>query len=161
MNITVDAIFNWLNFIARIGIVIFLIRRYVVARVQKSILLERQDLQQLEKQHEQYGQACSVIEKNMKDQERVFEDLQKKFQIWQQQIALQHAMYQQHCAEHQHKLKQQCEKKQYLVQRRKILEAELPIFLSQCRVNLQEKFKKDTDRAVAYSDKIIEQISGK
>ena len=86
MNFTVDGIFKILNFLARIGVVIFVIRRYFVSQIQTSIKLEKNDLELLQQKHAQLRESVAHVEQQMKKDEQIFAALRSKFEIWNQEI---------------------------------------------------------------------------
>jgi len=155
MNISIDLIFNCLNIVVRVGLVVFIIQKYVVKYISQALTYEQQDLAMLVQQEVTLKKACTDLEISMKKQQQLYDDLQLKFMLWQKQV---NAVLEQEKAIHmvqQEKMQQQLEKKQKYVHRRFLIEKELPGLLQDTAQNLQAKFSKDKSLGKAYTTKVL------
>jgi hypothetical protein len=158
MIISVDNFFNILNLLARIGIVIYLIKRFVIGSVAKSIVLEKQDLQFLKQQEEQFLQECKTIEARIAQDQKAFAVLQEKFNIWNKQedhVALQEKAL---CAQRQKNIEITTLKKIKYLQHRKCVEIEVPHILQNVHTTLQKKFAQDQSLGKKYQTKVLQAL---
>lgn len=151
----VDTIFNILNLLVRVGLVIFLIRKYVMHRIAQSIVNEKEALNMLEQQHGQIKESSSAVERNIKHQEQLYDDLRAKFVVWQESVSRTLRQDQQKCLVQQKKMQLQIEKKQQYVQRRHIIEQELPELLAQTVFTLRQEFEQDKTLGKTYITKVL------
>lgn len=155
MNISIDLIFNCLNIMVRIGLVIFLVQKYVVKYINSNLLYQQQDLAMLVQQQAKLKEACVDLENGMKNQQALYDDLQLKFLLWQKQVDADVEREKSIRAVYQEKMRQQFEKKQAYVHRRFLIETELPGLLQETTKQLQEKFGKDKNLSKAYTHKVL------
>ncbi len=155
MNISIDLIFNCLNVIVRVGLVVFLIQKYIVRHVLQALQYEKQDKAVLVDQASKLKEACNHLELNMKKQEQLYDDLQVKFLLWQKRVAdvAEHEKFKNMAQ--QEKMQKQLEKKQEYVHRRFLIEKELPGLLQESVQKLQEQFSKDKSLGKAYTTKVL------
>lgn len=158
MIISVDNVFNVLNLMARIGIVIYLLKRFVIGTVAKSIVIEKENLQYLKQQEQQLLQECKTIEEQIAQDQKAFIVLQEKFKIWNQQedrIALQEKAV---CAQRQKNIETTTLKKIKYLQHRKCIEIEAPNILQKVHTALQQKFAQDQNLGKKYQTKVLQAL---
>ena len=158
MIISIDNLFNILNLIARIAIVIYLLKRFVIGAVGKSIVLEKQDLEFLKQQELQLLQECKTVEEQIAYHQKTLEILQQKFKIWNQQadqVALQEKAV---CADRQKNIEMTALKKIKYLQHRKSIEIEVPHILQNVHENLQQKFEQDQSLGKKYQTKVLQAL---
>ena len=103
--------FNCINFSARIGIVIYLLQKYIVPKIKGSIIYEKESLRILEQQYDEFKNQYDGIDKQIKSQEQLYFDLQNKFEIWQAALVQEQQKYDHMCKHYEQKLAYQFEKK--------------------------------------------------
>jgi len=155
MNISIDLIFNCLNVVVRVGLVVFLIKKYIARHILQALVYEKQDKAALVDQASKLKDACNHLELNMKKQEQLYDELQVKFMLWQKRVAdvVEHEKFKNMAQ--QEKMQKQLEKKQEYVHRRFLIEKELPGLLLESTQKLQEKFSKDKSLGKAYTTKVL------
>lgn len=155
MNFTVDGLFKLLNFLARIGVVIFIVRRYFVSTIQKSIALEKSDLEVLQQKHGHLRESIASIEQQMKQDELVFAQLRSKFEIWNQQVE-KHAQKELiECQQRQKKIEMSVHKKTETLQHRQLLQAEVPALLDDVAKSLVQQFAQDKTMHKKYQTNLL------
>lgn len=154
--ILIDEIFNVLNLIARIVIAVFIVRRFVVGKVKTEIEIEKQQVHLLEQQHVQIKSNCSQIAQKMKDEEKKFEELQRKFDTWNQEIARQTQHHMMMCQEREKNIERAHVLKQQYLQKKQLTRQEVPAILEQTTKILSKKFESDKDLGKKYRTNVIE-----
>jgi hypothetical protein len=155
MNISVDTNFNIINLAARAGLVIFLIRKYLVHRIRQSLVYEQQEISLLQQQQAHLREACGDLERNMKQQEQEYDRLQAKFVIWQQHVAKALEQERDYCVGQESKMQAHMEKKQQYIKHRFIIEHEFSGLLHESEKKLQLKFNQDKALGKAYITKVL------
>lgn len=151
----IDIIFNGLNLLLRIGLVVFLVRKYMVHRILQSIRNEKEAINVLDEKYGEIKDSCNAIETSLKIQEQLYHDLQLKFGLWEQAVIVQKQQEEQKCAVQLKKIQEQIEKKHQYVQRRYIIEKELPGMLLETQQTLRQKFKQDQNLGKTYITKVL------
>jgi hypothetical protein len=159
MQPMVDTIFNFINFAARIGLVIYIIRKYVVRLVSNAITYEQESFKLLESKYQDIKIHSHQIEKNIEEQEQLYFDLQKKFVIWKSSIEQQQAQYEKKCSEREKIARLLFEKKQENIQRKFLLQQELPNVLAQVQNDIQVQINKDQQLGKNYIQNIMTHLS--
>lgn len=154
----IDDIFKILNLALRIALIIFIIRRYLMDQVKKMIHLENQDLQVLMQHHMQLRQSCAEIEKQMKHDEKIFEQLKLKFELWNQLIAQKKQQEIQLCLDRQKKREILIEKKIEYLQHRRLIEKEVPQLLDNVAKTLQKEFLQNVSLGKKYRTKVLQAL---
>jgi len=151
----VDFIFNILNLLVRVGLVIFLIRKYVVHRIRQSITHEKEVVNILDEQYGNLKDSCNAVESNLKTQEQLYHELQAKFALWDRAVAVELEQQKQKCVLQEKKMQAQIEKKQQYVQHRYIMEKELPGLLHDVRQTVRQEFQQDQTLGKSYITKVL------
>ena len=159
MQTTVDTIFNFINVAARIGIVIYLIRKYAIRFVSNSIAYEQESINLLEYKYRDIKEHSQKIEKNIQEQEQLYLDLQKKFMLWKQTIEEEQLEFAKVCLEHEKTAQVLFEKKQKNLERKFILQQELPIVLVQLQNDIQKQIKQEPQLGKNYIQNIMTSLS--
>lgn len=154
--ILIDEIFNVLNLIARIVIAVFIVRRFVVGKVKTEIEIEKQHIQLLEQQHVQIKNSCSQIAQTMKNEEKKFEELQRKFDIWNQEVARQAQHHSIMCQEREKLIERAHDLKQQYLLKKQLNRLEIPEILEQTKKTLSDKFQNDKELGKKYRTNVIE-----
>ena len=158
MIISVDNFFNILNLVARIIIVIYLLKRFVIGQVTTSIALEKQDIQFLKQQYQQIYQACQKIEDQIAQDQKAFAVLQEKFKIWNQQEDLIAMQKKAACAVQQKNIEISNLKKIKYLQHRAFIEVEVPNLLQNVHEKLQQEFEQDKNLGKKYQTKVLQAL---
>ncbi|MBP6892401.1 hypothetical protein KBB68_02360 [Candidatus Babeliales bacterium] len=158
MIISVDNFFNVLNLIAHIGIVIFLLKRFVIGNLAKLIVLEKQDLVYFKKQEQEYLQKCKMIEEQIAQNQKTFETLQQKFKIWNQQADQFTLQEKAVCLQRQKNIEMSTLKKIKYLQHRKFIDIEVPHILQNVHKALQQKFEQDQSFGKKYQTKVLQAL---
>lgn len=155
----INTLFNVLNLMTRIGLIIFVIKKYVIPYLQRAMSLQQQDLEFLEKKHVGFKNDCKELEQNLFNQEIFYNDLHEKFGIWQNKIAQMDLISAQKCQELEKKAAEKYLLQQTFLEQQKIIQQQLPTILSESMTNLHEKFDNNQDLALQYRAKILSIIS--
>lgn len=159
MQTMVDTIFNCINLAARIGIVVYLIRKYMVRFVANSISYELESAKLLDNKCKNIKEHSKKVEKKIQDQEKLYLDLQKKFATWKQSIDQQELDFQSDCLRREKIAKMLFEQKQKNIERKIILQHELPVLLGQLQDDIQAQVKQDQELNKKYIQNIMLNIS--
>jgi hypothetical protein len=157
----IDTIFNCINFAARVGIVIYLIKKYVTPKITSSIIYEKESIKILERQHDELRSQSNEVDKHIKDQEQLYFDLQSKFELWQASLVQEQQEYDRTCKDYEQKLAYQFEKKQQYAHRKMLIEQEFPVLFEKIEKDLQEKIKKDPQLGKKYIKDLLDFTEGK
>ena len=158
MIIAVDTFFNMINLAARVGIFIYLVKKYVIKSVTQSMIHEKQDLQYLQQQHAQVQESCKNIESQMKHDQKIFSVLQSKFKSWNQQQDLKKAEEVEKSLKQQKNIEIANLKKIKYLQRQKCIEIEVPDLLDQVEKKLQNHFYGDINLSKKYQTKVLDAL---
>lgn len=157
----IDTIFNCINFAARVGIVIYLIKKYIAPKVTSSITYEKESLKILEQQHDELKNQSNEVDKQIKNQEQLYFDLQTKFELWQACLVKEQQEYDRACKDYEQKVAYQFEKKQQYAYRRMLIKEEFPILFEKVEKDLQEKIKKDPQLGKKYIQELLDFAQGR
>ncbi len=160
-HLVIDTIFNFINFAARLAIVFYLIKKYIAPKIANSIFYEKESLKILHQQHIELKDQCVEIEKMIENQEKLYFDLQKKFEIWQNSLVEEQQKYERDCRDYERKLAYQFEKKQYNLQRQMMLKQEFPTLIEQLEKDLHQKIKQDPQLYKKYMQNLVALVQGK
>lgn len=127
----------------------------MVHRIAQSIINEKESINVLEQQHVLLKESCGAVERSMKTQEQLYHELQAKFVLWENSVAVMLEQEQQKCVVQQKKMQLQIEKKQQYVQRRYVIEKELPGLLVETEQALRQKFEQDQNLGKSYITKVL------
>ncbi len=155
----IDSVFNFINFAVRIGLVIFIIRKYVVRSVSSAILYEKESMKLLESKYQDIKAHSQQIEKNIQDQEQIYFELQKKFMAWKNLIDQEQIQFEKKCLEREKIAHALFEKKRKNIQRKFILKQELPIVLEQLQNDIRSEIHKDQQLGKRYIQNIMTHLS--
>jgi hypothetical protein len=161
INSLIDTIFNYINFAVRVGIVIYIIKKYVAPKIASSIIYEKESLKILERQHDELKSQSGEVDKQLKDQEQLYFDLQSKFEFWQASLLQEQEEYDRTCKDYEQKLAYQFEKKQQYAYRKMLIQEDFPILFKKVEIELQEKFKKDPQLGKKYMNDLLALTKGK
>jgi len=159
MHSMIDSIFNFINFAVRIGLVIYIIKKYVVRSVSNAIVYEQESIKLLESKYQDIKTHSQQIEKNIQDQEQLYFDLQKKFAIWKSTIEQEQVEFEKKCVEREEIAQALFEKKRRNIQRKFILKHELPLLLDQVKNDIKVDIKKDQQLGKKYIQNIMTHLS--
>lgn len=157
----IDTVFNCINLAARIGIVMYILKKYVVPKITSSIIYEKESLKILERQHDEFKDQSREVDKQLKDQEELYFDLQSKFELWQASLVQEQQEYDRICKNHEQKLAYQFEKKQQYAHRKMLIQEDFPNLLQKVEKDLQEKIKKNPQLGKKYMKDLLELVQGK
>lgn len=157
----VDTIFNCINFIARVSIVLYLIKKYIAPKIINAITYEQESIKIVERQHDDMKIQCDEVDKEIKAQEQWYFDLENKFQIWQASLVREQQEYDRHCKEYEQKLVYQFEKKQQYVKRQQLIQQEFPVLFKNIQKDIQEAIKKDPELGKKYLKNLLDATQGK
>lgn len=155
----IEFIFNGINLIARIGVVIYIVRKYVVRAVSDAIFYQQESIKILENKYQDIKAKSHEIEKNIHDQEQLYFDLQKKFITWQNCINSEQEKFEKDCFEREKIAKLLFEKKQKNLERKTIFQKELPAVLDQVQHDIQIELQKDQKLGKDYIQNIMTHLS--
>jgi hypothetical protein len=159
MHTMVDAIFNVINFVARIGIVIYIVRKYVVRLVRNSITYEQESIKLLEEKYQDIKNTSHQIEKNIQEQEQLYFDLQKKFGMWKSSIDQEQIEFEKACINYEKTAQILFEKKQKNIQRKFVFQQELPVLLVQLEDDIKKEIKQNPQLGKNYIQNIMANLS--
>lgn len=157
----IDTIFNGINLAVRVGIVVYLIKKYIAPKISSSIVYEKESLKILEQQQRDLKNQSLEIERQIKEQETLYFDLQNKFVAWQSALAKEQQEYERFCKEYEQKLVYQLEKKQRYAERKVLIQNELPTLLEKTTKDLQNKIKQDPSIGKKYLQDLLDIAAGK
>ncbi|MCX5923717.1 MAG: hypothetical protein NTU89_04125 [Candidatus Dependentiae bacterium] len=160
MIFSVDEIFNLLNFAFRIGLVIYVIRYYVVGKIVQQIGQEKFEINSLRQQYTMWREKSADVVKRMKEEEQDFLTMQEKFIVWDRQITLAASKRKADCATRQSKINDSAHFKLQSFGRRNLMKAELPKIIMDTTQDLQKKFKEDSSLGHEYISKILDGLQG-
>jgi hypothetical protein len=160
MIFSVNEIFNVLNFGLRIGLVIYVIRRYVVGSIVQQIGQEKFEITSLRQQYTMWREKSADVVKKMKEEEQDFLMMQEKFTIWDRQITLAVSKRKADCLQRQSKIHKSANLKLQSFKRRKLMQAELPEIIMQTTKDLQKKFQDNSSLGHEYMSKIVDGLQG-
>lgn len=158
MTISISELFNVLNLLARIGLVVYLVRRYGISKIQAAMIHEKTDLQLKQQQHAQLQQACVTVNQQIAQDQQLFETMKSKFATWNQQVEKNAQQQQQEHAKRQQHIQQLLEKKIEYVQRRHVIEVEVAQLLAQVQNSLEQQFSNSADLGKKYQKKLLEMM---
>lgn len=127
----------------------------MINRIAQSIVNEKESKNILKEQHALLKESCGIVERSMKNQEQLYHDLQAKFIMWENLMAATLKYEQQKCEVQQKKMQLQIEKKQQYLQRRHVIEKELPSLLMETKQALYQKFQQDQNLGKSYITKVL------
>lgn len=155
---SIDSVFNIINFLSRIAVVIYLVHRFVINKVKISMHVEEQALVSLKKQQVELKKTCVDLEESMVQDQHSFDQLQQKFTIWQKQIEQQQAEEIAACQIRQQKIKQLLEQRAEYLQHRQMLHEQLPLIIDQVRSELQQEFANNSKLVQEYQNKVLQAL---
>lgn len=158
MHISVDELFNILNLAARVGLVVYLMRRYGVGKIQLAIVHEKTDLEMMQQQHTKLRESSAQVAEQIKQDEQSFVQLQSKFETWNQQVAKTEQQQQFEHQQRQQRIESLLEKKMEYLQRRQLIEVEVAQLLQQAEKRLQQQFANSADLGKKYRTKLMEKM---
>ena len=157
----IDTIFNGINFAARVGVVIYLIKKYIAPKVRSSIIYEQESLKIVERQYGDFKDQSNEIDKQIKNQEELYFDLQNKFELWQASLVQEQKKYDSFCKDYEQKLAYQFEKKQQHAHRKTLIQQEFPVLFKKIEQELQQKIEKDPELGKKYIKNLLDFTQGK
>lgn len=160
MIFSVDEIFNVLNFVLRIGLIVYVVRRYVVGKIVQQIGQEKFEITSLRQQYTMWREKFAEVVQKMKEEEQDFLTMQEKFIIWDRQVTLVTSQRKVSCTQRQGKIEHSTSLKLQSFGRRKLMKAELPKIITHTTQDLQKKFKEDSALGHEYISKILDGLQG-
>lgn len=157
MNISIDFVFNCCNLLVRIGLVIFIVHKYVIKKIQVALSYEKTARLLLVEQEAKLKQDCNNLENALHSQEMLYQELQNKFALWQQAVNKNNTDQQERFIQQQAFMQQQLEKKRMYVHRQFLIENELPALLKDSTQQLIVQFK-DVKQGKAYITKVLQAV---
>ncbi len=158
MIISIDNFFNFLNLIVRLAISVYLVKRYVISGIAKSIIREKDDLQYLKEQEEQLQQTCQQIQEQIKHDQKIFMTLESKFKIWNQSEDQKNLQKKAECAQQQKNIEIASLKKINYLNYRKSIEIEVPMLLEDVEKKLAVEFEQDANLGKKYQSKVLQAL---
>ncbi|MFA5998605.1 MAG: hypothetical protein WC747_01130 [Candidatus Babeliales bacterium] len=158
MIFSVDEIFKFLNLLLRIGLVIYLVKRYAVGSIMKYIGQEKTAIDLLQQQRIQLRQECEQVEQTMKDEEKIFQAMQEKFAAWDKSVNAAAFQEQAMCKERQKKMNLLANRKLESIKRRHLMQEEIPALIEQATKDLQQAFQEDKARGQKYITKVLDAL---
>lgn len=149
-------IFEIINFLIRIGIVVYIVKRYVAVSILSAIKQEKQALKLLQERKESLQSACAKVEDNSKKEQQRLHELEEKFKLWSHAVAVVQVEQEVWCQAQHKKIEQHVEQKTKFLQQQKIIKNQMPEILNAASVSLIKKFKDDASLAKAYQVKLLE-----
>ncbi|MCX5923995.1 MAG: hypothetical protein NTZ68_01020, partial [Candidatus Dependentiae bacterium] len=101
MTFSVDEIFKFLNVLLRIGLVIYLVKRYAVGKIMQYMAQEKNEIDVLQQQRAQLRLECDTVDQTIKNDLIVFQAMQEKFVAWDKSVKSAALQEQALCAERQ------------------------------------------------------------
>ena len=154
MNV-VNIIFRLFDFFVVIGLIIFIIKKYAIPMVEKLLQEYNVFINSLKTDCEELQSQSRSIYENIQDQERSFQILQARFEVWRkkcdERVVIQETEQQKIDASMQ---------KRFLVRSEHIkndiaMKEQLPMILDTTLKNLEQKFH-ETDIQKQYIDGLIQ-----
>lgn len=155
----VDFIFNFINFAARIGLVVYVVRKYLVRSISNAISYQQESIKLLEDKYQDIKLQSQQIEKNIHSQEQLYFDLQKKFSIWKNVIDQEQVQFEKTCLEREATTRALFERKRKNIEQKSLLKQELPIVLAQLQKDIQLQIAKDQQLGKDYMQNILTHVS--
>ena len=159
MNFSVDELFKVLNLLMRIGLVVYIIKRYVIGQIVLYITQEKNEIDLLQQQRARLKQESESIEKTMKTDEIAFQVMQEKFVLWDNTVKATHAQEQMLCQERQKTMNILTRRKLESLQRRHLIQTEISGIISQTARDLEQTFQSDTALGQKYITKVLDALA--
>ena len=159
MTFSVDEIFKVLNLLMRIGLVVYVIKRYVINEIKLHITQEKKEIDLLQQQRTKLRQECENIEKTMKAEQTTFQTMQEKFTAWDSIVKAAALQEQAMCQERQKMMNLLSVRKLESVQRLHVIQTEIPAIISQTAHDLQQTFQGDTALGQKYITKVLDALA--
>ncbi len=160
MTFTIDGIFKVLNLVMRVGLIVYVVKRYVVSQVIQKIGQEKFEITSLRQQYTMWREKSADISKKMEEEQQVFFAMQEKFAVWQQRIALRFSQKKAACQLRQKKIDDCIARKHQSIGRRQLVQRQLPEIIEQATQDLQKKFKEDKALGQKYISKVLDGLQG-
>jgi hypothetical protein len=158
MNITVDFVFSWINLLVRIGVVVYVVKKYLINRIVAGIRQEQHELKYLKEQHVALQGICKKIEQQIQEDELAYESMQKKFAIWNEVVKNQADRELLICQTRQEQIKKHAILKSAFTKRRNFMQTQVPVLLQETMQLLQNQFKKDAASGKTYQTKVLKAL---
>lgn len=156
MNFTIDQCFNFINFAARVVVIVFLIRRYVAEAMVNFLLRRKIDVEQLLLRRDAIKYQCIDAENAIRKDEEFFILMQNKFKIWNDR-ALELKLKQADVDEQQKKLMVLSNiRKNENIARRKLMQKEIPVIVDGVTEDLKAAFSSDVTLGKKYITSVLD-----
>jgi hypothetical protein len=156
--ISIDMLFNIINFVVRVGLVLYLIYRFIVPKISLSMSIQAHNVIVLEKEQSTLKNDAVQIKENI-DQDRQYQQqLQKKFDQWHAAIQVLQEQENQECKMRQRNIEKLLDRRMHHVQNQKYISEQMPVVLLQVRKELEQDFAKNSELAQQYQSKIAQLI---
>lgn len=155
MNMTIDALFMILNLAVRVGLVWYLMKKYVMRSIQNLMSIEKQDLSELKQKQKELRVACSQLEQQIKQETEMFATLQEKFTIWNKRVKNDAIQEQVECQNRQKKIEMATVCKMHYLQKRCLVKVEIPLVLDHVLQQVEKEFKDDLALGKQYQNQLL------
>jgi len=158
MIFSVDEIFKYLNLLMRIGLIVYLVKRYVARSIIQYIGQEKTAIDLLQQQSMQLRQECEQVEQTMRNEEKAFAAMQEKFAAWDKSIKSVQAEEQTVCKARQKTIDLLAKLKLESLERRYLMQEEVPALIEQATKNLQQALQEDKAQGKKYITKVLDAL---
>ena len=154
MNI-ISVIFKFLDFFVIVGFLTFVVKKYIVPMVEKSLKEYGVFLYNLESDTKNLQLQSQAIHEGIQDQQLEFQAMQKKFLTWQKNCdRIKHIQEEEQAKNHQIMV-QNFLTRAHCMHNAKIIKQEVPIILKNVTCKVQEIYQQQ-DLQKKYIDQITQ-----
>ncbi|MBP9764759.1 hypothetical protein KBD08_00295 [Candidatus Babeliales bacterium] len=157
--ISIDTVFNVVNLAVRIVIALFLVRKYVVHKIQASLRQEHIDHVALDQRYQDIEKSCESVQHTILQQEQLYAELQEKFKAWQTAVAVQEQKDNVYLRQQEQVIHMKQEQKRQYMLHKIIVQKEFPDVLRETTNQLQQDFKTDKQRGKAYLRTLMQSLN--
>lgn len=147
-------VFKILNFLAVMGLFIYLIRRYGILQIVTMMREEKQEQQELRQQLKSLQVDCNQIEQDSNAQEQSYRLIKDKFQVWQKEVATQDEQIEKTFQDRQKIIRETRLKRIQALQQRMLIKKELPKVLHEVSGDLKDSFAQEVQQK-KYTDQLL------
>ncbi len=156
--ITVDHVFNLINLLVRLGLIIYIVKKYIIGSITTSIYLEKQDLINLQNRQNLLVDKQRKVLLQIKQDQQIFDTLHAKFQIWDEKVQKKLIKDQQTCQARQDAIFKAGSARAEYLQKQTLIQHQVPELLNQVTQHLQDQFAKDPLLSKKFNQKLLQTL---
>jgi hypothetical protein len=156
--ISLDTFFNFLNFVARVGAIIYIVHRYIMPAMHAGINTQRQTLSMLKDQQISLKESYTQVNIQMVSDAAHFEQLEEKFNIWRARVQQIQEQGAQICNQRQQEIDVRAAQRVLFLQQKQLILQQVPQLLDSATHALAQEFANSPALSKQYQEKILKHL---